>query len=572
MKIALAIAVTALLGACAGDLGATGDDTDDCSVSISYTPTMPVAGPTSEVRLISTVTHSSGSHSYTWAVTKNGTSVTTTDAQTDGSEATFIADAVGPYEVSLDVFASLGGSCPQAHATVNVLRDATFENMRLHIVPPVTAMGPTVDRPLQIHDGTDFDMGAVVLELSTVATGTVRSSSGVGIPAYLQFYPLGMAGAMVETFAGSNGAFSARLLIQPHDVIVIPAATNIAPERLTNYSTTGSLPMLLAPDSISGSVHQGATPIAGARVQITIDGVPTTIGTTAANGTYTVLGHHAAPNKIVKVEITPPAASGLPRLEASGTINTQNAIDASYAGVTLRNLSGVAVRRGGSALPNRPVVIVGQVTSTSTIAGLSTTTGYVRIATITDAGGNLPSVLAPATILSAVTTVAQGDLAVGSVAAGTPAFIDAPAMTAISTTAGGGTDALSGVTLDLIPKDELAAANAPSLHFIGDAGGHVTGNIPTGGTYDVRWSDPQGRRGLLVLFNKTSLTASYTLPPAVYVSGDVTITGSTNPVVGASVQILCESCTGVDKTRPIAEVATDGHGSFTLAVPDPAAM
>jgi hypothetical protein len=145
-------------------------------------------------------------------------------------------------------------------------------------------------------------------------------------------------------------------------------------------------------------------------------------------------------------------------------------------------------------------------------------------------------------------------------------------MTLLSTTAMGGTEALSGVTLDLIPKGELAAANAPALHFTGDVGGRVVGSIPTGGTYDVRWSDPQGRRGPLVAYDKTTIAGSYTLPPAVYISGDVTITGSSNPIVGASVQILCQSCTGLDKSRPIVEVATDGHGSFTLAYPDPAAM
>ena len=571
MKTALVL-VLALFGACAGEFAPASNDGGQCDVSIAYTPSMPVAGPASEVRLSSAITSSSGTHSYSWTVVKGGILVPTTDAQANGSEVTFIADAAGPYSVTLDVVATLGGSCPQAHATVNVLMDATFENMRLHIVPPLTAMGPTVDRVIQVHDGTDFNIGPVVLEASTLASGTVRNSSGAGIPAYVQFYPQGMAGAMVETFASGTGAFTARLLLQPHDVIVIPSATNIAPQRLTNYTTTGALPMLSAPDSISGSVHQGATPISGARVQLTIDGVPTTLATTAANGTYTVLGHHAAAGKLVKVEITPPASSGLPRLEASGMLSTQLAIDANYAGITLRNLSGVPVRRGASALPNRPVVIVGPVTSTSMIAGLTSTTGYLRIPTTTDAGGNLPSVLAPATTLFAVTTVAQGDLAVGTVAAGTPAAIDAPAMTPLSTIGAGGANALSGVTLDLIPKDELAAANAPALHFIGDASGRVAGSIPTGGTYDVRWSDPQGRRGPLVAYNKTAINSSYTLPPAVYVSGTVTITGSSNPVVGASVQIRCESCTGVDKTRPIAEVATDGHGSFTLAVPDPAAM
>jgi hypothetical protein len=443
--------------------------------------------------------------------------------------------------------------------------------MRLHIVPPLTAMGPIVDRPIEVHDGSDLDIGAVVLDASTQAMGTVRTASGVGIAAYVQFYPLGMPGAMVETFAGANGAFSARLASQPHDVIVIPSATNIAPQRLTGYSPGAALPMLTAPDTITGTVHQGATPIANARVQITIDGVPTTLGVTAANGSYSVLGHHAT-NKPVKIEVTPPAASGLPRLEVSDMITTTAAIDVAYASLPMRNLGGVPVRRGGTALPNRAVVIVGTVANPGTIAGVAAT-GYLRVPTTTDAGGNLPSVLAPAVTLSAVTTVAQGDLAVGSVSAVTPASIDAPAMTAIATTAtGNGTDVLSGVTLDLIPKDALAAANAPALHFTGDASGRVLGSIPTGGTYDVRWSDPQGRRGPLVAKDKTTINVTYVLPPAVYVSGDVTIDASTNAVVGASVQILCDGCTGLDRTRPIAEMATDGHGSFRIAVPDPAAM
>lgn len=568
MKPALAI-VLVLLGACAGDLNGA-DDTDDCLVTVSYTPTTVFAGPASEVRLISTVSHASGTLAYAWGVTKGGNVIATEDAQSDHSEVTFIAEEAGPYDVTLNVTPSFGGICPQAHATVNVLMDSEFRNARLHIVPPLTAAAPVVDRPIQLFDGTDYAIGAVVLEASTVASGTVRNASGTGIAAYLQLYPQGMSGAMVETFASGTGAFSARVLIQPHDVIVIPAATTIAPERIRNYSPMGVLPTLTPASSITGTVHQGATAIANARVQITIGGVPTTSAMTAANGSFTVLGHPEQ-NASVTVEVTPPAGSGLARLEATGVINTQGAIDVAYTTLAMRNLGGVPVRRTGAALPNRPVVIAGAVASAGTIAGLDAT-GYLRIATTTDAGGNLPSVLAPATTLSAVTTVAQGDLAVGAISSGTPAFIDAPAMTPISTNAEGAAEPLSGATLDLIPKDALAAANAPALHFVADASGHVTGLIPTGGTYDVRWSDPQGRVGPLIAYDKTAILGTYAMPPAIYISGDVTVTGSTNPVVGASVQILCASCTGVDRNRPIAEVATDAHGSFRIAVPDPAAM
>lgn len=567
MKTALLLAL-AVLGACSGELGPIGDD--DCSLTLSFTPTMPVAGPTNVVRVNSAASNVIGTSVYNWTVSRGGSDVPFTYAQTNRSAIEFTATDAGIYEVSAQLTPSSNGSCTDS-ANINVLADTTFENARLHIVPPPSAMGPIVDRPIQIHDGSDFALGPVVLELSTLATGTVRNASGVGIPAYLVLSPQGMGGAMVETFASGTGAFSARLLLQPHDVLVIPSATNIAPQRLTNYTPGGTLPMLTAPDTITGTVHQGATPIANARVQVTIDGVPTTIGVTAANGSYSVLGHHQA-GASVTVAVTPPATSGLPRLEVTGGITTTSAIDVAYsAALVPRNLGGVPVRRGGAALANRAVVLVGNVAGAGTIAGL-TATGYLRVPTTTDAGGNLPSVLAPAVALSAVTTVGPGDLAVGSIPATAPAAIDAPAMTAIVTTAGGGSAALSGATLDLVPKGALAAANAPALHFTADETGRVTGSIPTGGTYDVRWSDPLGRVGPLVAYDRASIAAAYTLPPAVYISGDVTITGNANPVVGASVQILCDGCTGLDRNRPIAEAATDAHGSFRIAVPDPAAM
>lgn len=568
MKTPLVLVLAlALLGACAGDLGPSGDH---CTLTLSFTPTSPVAGPTNTIRVNSVATEAYGTSSYTWSVSTGTTSVPFTYAQANRSSIEFAAPDAGVYEVTAQLTPSANGACSD-DASINVLMDTTFENARLHIVPPPTAMGPIVDRPIQIHDGTDFDLGPVVLELSTLATGTVRSASGVGIPAYVQLFPQGMGGAMVETFASGTGAFSARLLLQPHDVLVIPSAANIAPQRLVNYTPGGALPMLTAPDTITGTVHQGATPIANARVQITIDGVPTTLGTTAANGTYSVLGHHKA-GADVTVAVTPPASSGLPRLEVTDAITTTTAIDVAYATALVpRNLGGVPVRRGGSPLANRSVVLVGDVAAPGLIAG-RTADGYLRVPATTDAGGNLPSVLAPAVALFAVTTVAPGDVAVGSIPAGTPASIDAPAMTAFSTLANGASEPLGAATLDLIPKGPLAAANAPALHFVADETGRVIGAIPTGGTYDVRWSDPQGRVGPLVVEDRTAILSSYGLPPAVYISGDVTITGSANPVVGASVQILCAGCTGLDKNRPIAEMATDSHGSFRIAVPDPAAM
>lgn len=578
IAISILLAGLASLVGCAGSLGA-GDD-GGCQVTLSYTPSPVIAGPDAEVRVSSTYSGAGGTPSYAWRVLKGGLPVAFQDAQSDHSEITFLATEPGTFNVTLDLTPSLGEFCPQGQATVNALLDANTLAARLHVTPPATVQAPLIDRAIQIHNATDFDMGAVVLEAGVVSTGVVRNGA-TGIPAYLQFIPLGMSGAIVETFANASGAYSVRLLDQPHDVIVIPAVAGVAPRKLLNMAPTQTVLAVNGGSTISGTVHQGGTAIANAKVQLTIDGVPTTLTTTAANGTFSVLGVPVS-GASVKVEVTPPATSGLPRLEATGTLDVAATVDIAYGTLQLRNLGGVPVRRGGAAQLTKKVVIVGTVANVGTVTAGSSAiaTGFVRIPTTTDGTGVLPLLFAPAGPLFAVTTVFAGDqvtpadLAVGSLdlTAGVPAQIDAPAMTPFSTTASGPTDPLDGATLDLVPTRALALAGASSRHFIADASGHVTGLLPTGGAFDVRWSDPASRRAPRVETDVTSVLGSYLLPPAVFVSGDLTVTGSSNPVVGASVQILCSTCSGLDRNRPIAEVASDQHGTFTVAVPDPGAL
>ncbi|MBA3460121.1 MAG: hypothetical protein H0T46_09190 [Deltaproteobacteria bacterium] len=566
----LAFALVMLAAACGAD-SAGSDDT--CQVSLTYMPDPVVAGIDTEVRVISVVTNSFGNNVYNWSVMKSGMLVPFEDALSTGSEIVFIADEVGTYDVTLDVRPSSGFLCPQGRASVNALMDLNTMKARLHITPPANVGAPLVDRPLSIRNATDFDMGPVVLEPGVIATGQVRSGSTV-IPAYLQFSPLGMPGAVIETFTSMTGQFSVRLLDQPHEVIVVPMIAGYGPRRVA-YSPSSTTITLALPQTFSGVVRQGAARIAGAKVQLTIDGVPSTLTTTDASGNFSVLGFSTS-TSTVKVEVTPAGGSGLPRLEATGTLDLASVIDVNYSALTLRNLSGTSVRRGANAQANKKVAIVGTIASAGTItAGSSANaTGFLRINTTTDAAGTLPSVLAPAGPLFAVTTIAPGDLAVGALdlTAGVPAQIDAPGMTSFATDGRSGNGPLDGATLDLVPAGALALAGAPTLHFTADLAGRVIGLIPSGGSFDVRWSDPASRRAPLVDRDVTQLMATYVLPPAVYISGDITVTGSSNPVIGASVQVLCADCTGIDKNRPIAEAASDPHGSFSIAVPDPGAM
>jgi hypothetical protein len=58
------------------------------------------------------------------------------------------------------------------------------------------------------------------------------------------------------------------------------------------------------------------------------------------------------------------------------------------------------------------------------------------------------------------------------------------------------------------------------------------------------------------------------MPAATLVSGDIAVNGL-GASAGALVQVLCATCTGIDRTRPLAEVTTDGAGHYVFAVPDP---
>jgi hypothetical protein len=79
-----------------------------------------------------------------------------------------------------------------------------------------------------------------------------------------------------------------------------------------------------------------------------------------------------------------------------------------------------------------------------------------------------------------------------------------------------------------------------------------------------------GRRAPLIVPDRTisAFASSYALPAPVAIHGTLRLDG-TQPLANASVQILCQACTGTERTRPLLEVTSDAAGQFTLAVPDP---
>src|SRR6185503_3006800 len=103
-----------------------------------------------------------------------------------------------------------------------------------------------------------------------------------------------------------------RLLGVAHNVLVVPAVAGLAPKRVTWMPGTTSL--VVGPGTLVTGVVRGpgGTGLAGARVQLTAGGVPSTLATTIGDGSFQLRSDFAAADPIT-VKVTPPAASGLPR-------------------------------------------------------------------------------------------------------------------------------------------------------------------------------------------------------------------------------------------------------------------
>ena len=133
-----------------------------------------------------------------------------------------------------------------------------------------------------------------------------------------------------------------RTLSQPHDVVVIPSSSALAPRKLTWSGLSQPSFVIDAGSPITGVVRHGTTAVAGAKVELSIDGVPSTIGTTAADGSFSLRGV-PVPSATVTVEVTPPASLGLPRLEAAAAFDLSQPVAITYSS-TLLTRSGLVPR------------------------------------------------------------------------------------------------------------------------------------------------------------------------------------------------------------------------------------
>jgi hypothetical protein len=568
-----------LLAACAGggdgpypDASAN-DANNECQLSISFDDDTPDAGTT--VRATAVVINGSGVLDYTWSVAFDpsgaNTPVATTPAQPDNSEIEFPVANAGPYRVTLDVTAAV--ACLQYSQVVNAVDPgANSLRWRVRVNPGPGVEAPPQEFAYEIPGGADYTLNPIMLSGGALELGTVRGPGGVGIPAYLRWTIAGPdPGPMIEGFAGATGVFEARVWSQASNLLVVPASSTIAPRVLALWSPGDPID-LDAGVAVSGVVRDRANaPLAGARVSLAVDGVPSTLATTDAAGAYTV---RARAGTSIDIVVAPPAGSGLPVLRA--TTPWQTTIDARWsAGLVIRDAAGLVLRDpGGGAAAGAKVTFVGPVASPGTITGAAVVDGTVAIAATANGAGALPATLVPGVVLSAVIAPSAGVVGIANAnfTAGVPANLTTPAMTQLTAhIASPMGDDVAGAQVQAIPIGTLAIAQAIGNSGVSNGAGNVAFPVATGGAYDIVIDD---RTRALARRRITAATAfalgNVTLLDGLELSGAIRSPAGA-PVPYASIEVYCNetSCSADETLHPAAEAATDLAGNFGVILRDP---
>jgi hypothetical protein len=586
-------AITLLALAACADSGSDGMGTVDSGYngsndgsttgcSITFFPVNPEASSVAPVRA-SFNTGSPGVFTYEWAVSFNGADIPYTVESSSGNSIGFIAATAGVYDVTVSV---TGGftSCPYDHQFLTVAAPGANNDVyRLRAVPSPSLGVPPQEQIIQVAGGGDA-IRDITLDPGIAASGVVRNGTGgTGVPAYVKFMPVSTPFAFTELFTTSTGTYDTKLVGVPHDVIVIPTSTTLAPKKLSWTASTTSL--VVGPGTIvTGTVRNPAgAGLSGAKVQLYADGVPSTLGTTVSDGTFLLRADFPSGVPIT-VKVTPPATSGLPRLEATAAFTLGSSLQINYAsGLQTCDLANTLVRRNAAGQAGAKVYVVGQLAGTAgtVVAGASANAvGTARIAATADGTGRLPATLVPrSSALSAVIEIAANDFAVDAIDTSTcPVLtIDAPAPVVRSGVAKSASNiVLGGIRIEASPVGALALAGVGAVGTTSNASsGAFSITLASGGRYDVRYSDPEARvaRREDLDIAPSGIPPDPIMPAAIAIRGKVSLSNSSQALPGTAIQLLCTQCSStVDATRPIAQTTTTSTSDYRIAVPDPGVM
>lgn len=578
------IAAAALLASCGADFAGDDDGTTPdagipgCEVFADFDPALPVAPAT--VIGEATITTSGdlfGTREITWVVEPPaGPSFEPEPLDAGNTRVSFAAAAPGIYEVH--VFASIGGvDCDDYEWGLNV-SDGTETAFVLHALPSPEHAAPPQQLDLRVT-GPEFS-------LDLALSAGVAVTANAGAPAYLRATDRAAAGLAVEGFADAAGDFALRLRpTATYDLLIVPEGNAIAPALLTELSTgqiTGTLDLATA-DTVTGVVLDAAgDPVAGARVALSVGGVPSTVATTDAAGAFALQARlDGALLGGVAVTVAP-AGGALPTLElpasAGLTLAPGEPLTIRYApGTAARTESFTVVTSTAAAAPGARVHFAARsIAAAGTVAAGATAPldapGTARVDAVADGAGALPALALPPAVYDvavipadAATAAEPGAVAVLDLTAGAPA----PAALALAAPApitGTLSPSLSNMRVVAVPRGAAARAGAATLQTTA-TGGVFTLPAVAGADYDLVIDPPLGssRARARATATAPATLTDIAIPEGLELSGTVTVGGA--PAPGVYLMFLCAACTGPDAALPVAEALSGAGGSYRVRLP-----
>jgi hypothetical protein len=596
-----------LAGAVACGTGVPDDDSDDgdgdgCGLSFSVDPVEREERVVGRKLQVTAYVDggSSGFAEYEWTVTSDGEPIPFDDTnRTDGSVIELTPASAGIHEIALA--GSIGGlTCTSAQDTLNVLASgARLERFVLRVVPGAGGDVPAQDRPIEVFGGDgEFSLGSLAVSLGSAVAGRSSDAAGDAVPVYLRAWQtLAVGGAprlLSEATTGPDGEYTLHLLDQKrYELLVVPVDPSLAPYAIAE-ATSLEIPAAvsyLPGEPVTGTVvDSDGAPVVGATVSLVVGGVPSSIAITDVAGGFALEVRAGAS---VSVIVSPPDASGLPRLELvapEATLSAGGAVHVAYSALAARQVT-LAVRAADGETPApgarvtwiaRPIDAAGTVRIDED--GERTATGLVRRTLAAGEGGETAAALLPETIYDVL--VDPPASAAGQAAAALEVDLASSDPTTVSLAqpsalrgrvlvpGASADEPLAGVRIQAAPRGLMAGATSAGAAARTDGDGRFALSVAGGGEYEITAdATALGYGRLRWLFTAPAPGGDADLEPVVLprvlrASGEL-LTFDGAPVPGAHLQVFCAACAPGGGTDAVAEAVTDPAGGFELVLPDP---
>jgi hypothetical protein len=572
----LALVLALALAGCGAEQLQPDQDARACSLAVQVEPGDPVAPTTVTAR--ATVTGPSGVFTYTWTVRHDGAAVAVTPRTPDSRDIDFIATTAGVYDVTLDVDGA-GPECTRWQGPVNVRDPGAMPGaLRLRFAPAPTSGAPLQERTVIVPGGADFALGVLALDPGVVAPILVVDPGGQRVPSYVRLRSRATPDAVVELVTTAGGGERATLATGRYDVLVVPLVGGLAPAAIANWEPALGALTVGPGTPVTGHLQdETGAGLAGARIAIAgdDDGAPSTVATTASDGSFALAWQLGAGATLT---VTPPAGSGRARLRVPlDQLAATRPLTIRYQpGHPIRDLTGTPTRIGGAAPPGGHALIAVELGAIATATdGLVTVdaTGTHRDQVALDSAGRLTSYRLTAGAGRAylvATDGGPGAVATFDATTATPAALAGatPRAVVATLTDRSGTP-IAGAAVDATVTGDLAHPGAPHATATSAGDGRLTLALAAGASYELTIIDRRGARHRLPIGGVAVDLGAIALAPSSLVRGELRLVGMSVGLADAAVTALCASCTGLDRSRPLGETATDAAGTFTLAIPDP---